>query len=302
MAFLDMIIDPERLVVLAMLADAGEESSGLLRFFDSRFDVAETPHVISMFLHKLDCLCLQRDLEKRGSHTALMLQGLRGSQRMVETSLGFKTFGGFGFVSGAVLDRCYARMAAWVRLVSRSLAAEFPSWEVLQAMGVFGLNPAPSESFVKESLARLSQTFGLNEAALTSEFIDFQRFAKSAFDKSSVDELATYKAWVGSLSRVRKRSDQRQSHPSDTLAKLLARYGAFNGASTTSVERTFAVGNRQFGKHRQTMNLTLMVHELKLRMEVSAEIGATLIRAAQLIWVQTFGVARRSGRHNRKRH
>ena len=101
---------------------------------------------------------------------------------------------------------------------------------------------------------------------------------------------------------MRKRSDQRKSSPSDILAKFLARHGAFNGASTTSVERTFAVGNQQFGKHCQSMNLTLMAHELKLRMEVSAEIGATLIRAAQLIWVQTFGVARRSGRHNRKCH
>ena len=134
---------------------------------------------------------------------------------MVETRLGFKTFGGFGFVSRAMLGGCYTRMAAWVRLVSTSIAAEFPSWEVLQAFGVFGLSAAPSELFVKESLARLSHSFGLSEAALTSEFVDFQRFAKSAFDKSSVDELATYTAWVGSLSRVRKRSVQRKSSPSD---------------------------------------------------------------------------------------
>ena len=46
---MDMIIDPKRAIVLAMLADAVKESSGLLRFFDSRLDVAETPHVMFVF-------------------------------------------------------------------------------------------------------------------------------------------------------------------------------------------------------------------------------------------------------------
>ena len=195
--FLDMVMDPDRLIVLAMMADAGDECSGLLRFFDSRFDVAETPHVISTFLHKIDCLFLRREVEKCSSYTAIMLKSLKERQRLVLSSGGFKAVGGSGFVTDDVMARCYSRMAAWVRLAAKTIAVEFPSWELLQAFGVFGLSPAPSESFVSESLARLAQTFGLNGANLANEFADFQRTAASTHDKSNGGALAVHSAWVG---------------------------------------------------------------------------------------------------------
>jgi len=50
------------------------------------------------------------------------------------------------------------------------------------------------------------------------------------------------------------------------------------------------------------MNFTLMVHELKLRMEVSAADGATLIGAAQRIWAESFQIDRRIGLRSRERH
>jgi len=300
--FLDMVVDPERLIALAMLADAGDECSGLIRFFDSRFDVAETPHVISTFLHKVDCLFLRREVEKCQSYTAHTLKTLRGRQRLViDRSGGFVTVGGPGFVTDSVMDKCYARMATWVRLAAKSIAAEFPSWELLQAFGVFGLNPAPSASFVEESLARLAQTFGVNGVSLASEFADFQRTAKSAYDQSATGALAVHRAWLDSLRRVMQNTGQRKAHPFDTLAKVVARYGAFCGASTTSVERTFAVSNHQIGPHRKSMNLTLQVYELKLRMELVESTGDKLINAAQAIWAECFGVARRSGHLHRDR-
>ena len=41
----------------------------------------------------------------------------------------FKRFGG-QVLDAAVLDRCFDRLIAWMRLLGRSLLAEFPSWEL----------------------------------------------------------------------------------------------------------------------------------------------------------------------------
>jgi hypothetical protein len=41
----------------------------------------------------------------------------------------YKQLGG-NPIAAALLDRCFVRMAAWVRLLTKSVQAEFPSWEL----------------------------------------------------------------------------------------------------------------------------------------------------------------------------
>ena len=54
-------VDEEVLLQIAMLADAGDQASAVVRFFDAdSFDVADTRHTLSRFLEKIDTLFLQR--------------------------------------------------------------------------------------------------------------------------------------------------------------------------------------------------------------------------------------------------
>ena len=54
-------IDEESMLTLAMLADAGDEASAVVRFFDTKdHDISEVPAVLSDFLARIDVLFFQR--------------------------------------------------------------------------------------------------------------------------------------------------------------------------------------------------------------------------------------------------
>lgn len=298
--FLEMF-DEEQFVTLAMLADAGDEAAALVRFFDSEaYDVASAPAEIRVFLERADLLFLQRGAETSG-YTGYALQLMRGSARLVCLSGGrFKRIGGVASIDAAMLDRCFARMAGWVRLAALSIKAEFPDWELLAAFEAMNLSPLPSPTVIDKSLRRLSSVFGLNHVGLQSEFEDFRRFAIDVYHRQSTKEpLSCYRAWVHSVQRMKGARDRKSLHPSSNLLALLARYGAFCGATTSGVERTFKEFCKQAGGERGGLNIEQANCELKLRSEVGPDSAPELVRAARAIWQECFGVARQAGRERR---
>jgi len=295
------LFNEEQYITLAMLADAGDEAAGLVRFFDSEaYDVAAAPAEIRVFLERADFLFLQRGAEKSG-YTSYALKLMRGSTRLLNLSGNrFKRIGGVSSIDSAMLDRCFARMAGWVQLVALSIKAEFPDWELLAAFGALNLSPLPSQIVIDQSLRRLSTVFGLSYVNLSMEFEDFRRFAIDTYHHQSTKEpLSCYRAWVHSVQRMKGARDRRSLHPSTNLLPLLARYGAFCGATTSGVERTFKEFCKQAGGERGSLNIEQASCELKLRTEVQLETVPGLVTAARKIWQECFGVARLPGKERR---
>lgn len=292
--FLDFI-DEEKLICLALLADAGDEASALVRFFDGdEYDVAASPVMIRSFLNHIDHLFLRRGALTCG-YAAHAVQHLRATSRLVRLGSGdHKTIGGTSSVTPEMLNRCFGRMAGYVRLAAESIAAEFPQWKLLSAFGCMDLKPLPSKEFVAESLARLSKCFGWDMAQLAHEFEDFQAFAAQLRARQADSPGANFSCWVESHRRVADRSDRRRLHPCDHLAQLLLRYGAFCGASTSCVERNFAAAMVQRTPTRHRLSTLTMTHELRLAHEVTDATEETVIKHAQAIWASNFGAPRAS--------
>ena len=295
-------IDEEKLICLAMLADAGDEASALVRFFDGdEYDVAASPAMIRSFLNHIDHLFLRRGALTCG-YTAHAVKHLRTTSRLARLGSGkHKTIGGTSSVTPELLNRCFGRMAGYVRLAAESIAAEFPSWELLSAFGCMDLKPLPSKEFVAESLARLSQCFGWDKAQLIHEFENFQAFAAQQRARQADSPGANFSCWVESHRRVAHRSDRRRLHPCDHLAQLLLRYGAFCGASTSCVERNFAAAMVQRTPARHRLSTLMMTHELRLAHEVTAATEDDVIKRAQAIWESSFGTPRATAGARQKR-
>ena len=291
----------EQYITLAMLADAGDEAASLVRFFDSEaYDVASAPAEIRVFLERADFLFLQRGAEQTG-YTRYAVTLMRSSTRIVNLPGGrFKRIGGALSIDSAMLDRCFARMAGWVHLAGLSIKAEFPDWELLAAFGAMNLSPLPSQAEIDTSLRRLSSVFGLSYVHLKSEFEDFQRFAIDVYHRQSAKEpLSCYRAWAHSVQRMAGARDRRSVHPSTNLLPLLARYGAFCGATTSGVERTFKDFCKQANGERGAVNNDMVNCELKLRSEVLPGDVPRLVTAARDIWQECFGAARCPGTERR---
>ena len=293
--FLDGI-DVEKMISMAMLADAGDEAGGLVRFFDTdEFDIAAAPAEISSFLQRSDALFLQRQALKCG-YTQYMVSHLRSTVRLCRLSNGeIRSVGGTSSVTDEILDRCFARMAAWVRLVAQTIQSEFPQWELIRAFGCLDLSPRPSQEVIEKSLEQLAQCFKLNLASLQGEFEDFQAFAVKC--RKLQADTTNLQCWTQSYLKVACRESRRGSHPCSSLGQLLSRYAAFCGASSSCVERSFAsaVATEGASRGRNRLSLHRLVGELKLKHEVRAGSEDRLIASAQKIWADMFGASRLSG-------
>ena len=309
-------IDEERLLTLAMLADAGDEAAMTIRFFDSKdHDIADAPHVLSAFLQRIAALFLDR----RGclspvsfgdgqchTYTSYALDMLRSEASVLTIQQGRKTvtrsIGGPSSVSDELLERCLGRMAAWVRLAAATVRAEFPDWEVLNAFAVFSLKlnvkAGANNKFINGSLNRLSAVFDVDPKCLRSQFADFQLTARAHHERG----VDNFYAWRASVQAVATSSGQVQSrHPRQALDKVLARYGAFLGASTSNVERSFAALLDAAGSRRSRLSTINMSNDLRLRLLEKNRPYELLIGVTQRIWSESFGMSRRSGKDHGRR-
>lgn len=230
-------VTEEDVLTIAMLADAGDESSAIVRFFDKEdYDVAAVPEVISMYLHRIDHLFIKRHcLTLVGTYTEYILDVLKKPHPIILHKQGIVRSLGGSTLQPEMVDKCISRMVAWVRLVMASIAAEFPSWEVLNAFGAFNLKFAKTP-FVHDSLCRLANVFGLDAAKLQSEFDDFRTFANHQFVKG-LDNCA---AWRESILSIRRSGQVKIRHPHEQLRAAFCRYALCVGATTSGVERSFS--------------------------------------------------------------
>ena len=126
---------------MAMMGDAGDETLQLVRLFDSEaFDVTKLHQALADYHTRLNALfrnglCLQTGL------TSTMLETLRKNAKLVHVNGEMRQIGGVENVTDDVIARCLGRMAAWCELGEEISEAEFPNFEILQALHPFDLEP-----------------------------------------------------------------------------------------------------------------------------------------------------------------
>jgi hypothetical protein len=291
-AFLAEVTE-EDLLTIAMLADAGDESAAIVRFFDSEtYDVAESAVVISAYLKHIDCLFLRGGcLTLDGTYTKFVIDLLNRPHTIsLHHPAILRTIGGGG-VHAEVRDRCMSRMAAWVRLAMQTIEAEFPSWEVLNAFTAFNLKLVKSP-FMDDSLSRLSKVFGLDAHQLQNEFADFRVFAHRRHSHG-LDHLD---AWVASIKKVDMSSSiTKAAHPREQLRAAVSRYAVFVGATTSGVERSFSAILSVINKQRALLSAHNLANDIKLKL-LTVDVEDTVIcRDAMKIWESFYGRVRLSG-------
>ena len=302
-------LDEDRIVTLAMLADAGDEAGMVVRFFDTQgYDLAAVPAMLNRFIEAITALFIRRgcvkpvDCGQTSCHTftSFALDMLRGEPLHLVTRSETRSIGGPTWQWHSTVDRCLARMMAWVRLAIKTVQAEFPHFEVLSAFAAFDLDQSGTSVFARDALHRLSAVFGVSHDALIAQFNDFRR---AAVTYRKHHDLSNYDAWAKSLNALDASSSlTRDRHPCQELRAVLCRYGAFLGASASSVERTFSVLVNAAGKQRSSMSTTNMTVDLRLKTAPPCNAGDhVLLVKASAIWAQKFGLHKKSGPTRKRR-
>lgn len=111
--FLDWLSD-EAVLQVALLADAGDEHSILLRHHDKEdFELASSGRATANFLERVHCLFLEEACWKTG-YTAHALHLLKKPRTVWVDGASPKTIGGPSRPADRVRHRCLARMKNWV--------------------------------------------------------------------------------------------------------------------------------------------------------------------------------------------
>jgi hypothetical protein len=129
-------IDSERCLQASMQADAADQTMMLTRFLDNeKVDASEGRGEVSQYLNTIDGLFGERAacLEVFG-YTKHMLTTLRSP---LVWHVGSRTcsLGSSSGVPVDIIERCLERMRCWITLMKATAAVEFPSFEIMHALG-----------------------------------------------------------------------------------------------------------------------------------------------------------------------
>jgi hypothetical protein len=291
----------EKALLLAAMADAGDESLALTRWLDQeKFDIAALSEECSAYLARISALFVDGLCWTTG-YSAFMLRTLK-ENLVVQVDGSAKNLGSPGGVPRELLSRIEGRMTAWVKISHKIMEAEFPSFEAVQAFKVFHLAPFKKDrkSLGRlhvsdghlESLARLGQLLDVDVEKLRD---DYTRFLPLALAEVSNRDVSNFEAWQSALTKPRRNRDK--DNAGAALRQVMIRYGAW-GFSTSGVERTFSDAQRLAGLNRADMSDSLTADEILLVNSTltAAEMTQVLVDA-QAQWAVVYGDARQ-GRFN----
>ena len=294
--FLDALSD-EILLTAALLADAGDEAMTLIRFFDQSYvDPAVANAQVRTFMLRVTELFIQRKVLTVQGHTSYLLKWLK-SAHMVPVHGQVRSVGGPNAASRATVDRCLARLQAWVVLAQEVLRAEYPEFEAVSALSVFDLQttrtvacgqPESLPPAVREPLTRLAQTFNLCLPNLLSEFCDYHFRAVHHFKKDG--EKDNNAAWRSALMETQTRHETSARHPSQNLRTLIAIYSTAC-LSDSCLERHFSEAQRKITDSSRALSSDNESRRMTVLALPSS--SGTLISQAQACWKEYYGSSRR---------
>ena len=209
-----------------------------------------------------------------------------------------KTLGGHGKVPESLIKDCLANMKTFVALAAETSAAEFPAYDILAAFSIFDVSEATrkrmgaidSAEFIHNRAQRLCQVFKTDLTCFLSEFYDHQPIALHL--AVAHDLPKSWDAWSMAVQRTRERKQIMSRHPSNHLVKVMMRYGAFQGCTTSGVEQSFARMIEHIDESRQCMSIPNQVYATKIVLD-HARCGPTAVnRLAGKIWEEKYGPPR----------
>ena len=188
--FLQWVTD-EACLQLAMMADASDQVMLLVRSSDQNHpDPACMASFVQSFLLDGARLWLEGHCWEFGC-TASMLRFLKHPRTYLIAGgqKGICELG--GHVDEACKKRCIDRMTCWFRLAIDVCHAEWPYYDVLNALHIFAVNTPSSagsaELLQSQSLERLANTFGCQPDLLEAQYIRHRPIAQAAYSASPGD-------------------------------------------------------------------------------------------------------------------
>ena len=217
-------LSAERLVLLAMMADASDCALGFVRAFDTEeSDPAETMLECQRFLSELHHLFTAGHCTESG-YTEHMLHQLKTSKGFLVKGRG-KTVGGPDAVTPAMIAKARETMRLYTSLAAEVVSAEYPAFELLQSFCIFDVQPRKTpmveDALLMSSAERLCQAFHVEQQVFVSEYLDHRPIA---LNEARAKRLSNAQAWASAVQRTSARTSTAKNHPSSVLRKVLWRY------------------------------------------------------------------------------
>ena len=296
----------ERLLQAGMMADAAEENLSVVRFFDNPggkgYDLTHVAQELHRYLNTLHYLYVQEDAGclTCGGYTSYVIQEILKRPRVAVTRRATFSIGGpgRGSVDAAMVSRCLARMACYVRLATQCVNAEFPGWRCLLAFSVFNVSGKTqtstgfSSDFVQECWQRLGKTFRVPSKQLEEEAKRMTPMARHQFELAKGD-----KTWAQAWAAATRDFLDSRREPLECVPQVVTRLQAWDGVSTSVVEQGFSVIHRIHGHWRSSTSDSTKWTTAKIALDIHKDspLWNEIVQRAQKVWLETWGPVRRCG-------
>eukprot|EP00438_Fugacium_kawagutii_P006299 Skav233307 [mRNA] locus=scaffold4193:34546:35811:- [translate_table: standard] len=296
-------LNPEKALLLSMLADAALELHRVVRAFDTDVcDESELPYELDRYRSVIRKLFVEGNCLHVGL-TKIMLKHLSDPRLLMSQGVRVK-LGGADEVTEELKRQCLKRMSAYVVVAESVLEGEFPHFQLVSSLRVFSLSDEGRLQTQLRSgerancLEKLARAIGVDVEALKYEF---EHFLPIAGKFARVEGLDTFPAWKKAIESTQK---SRMIHPAEALIPTLARLACWS-CSSSGVERGFAAAQntKQLGQS-QDDNTNLEEVLLVLQKDVlGADFGEAternLIAGAKKLWTANCSRVRASGSQKR---
>ena len=208
-----------------------------------------------------------------------------------------KSVGGPGKVTAAMVSECLAVMQTYVALCAKTMAAEFPKFDLLTSFEAFDVSKArrskgeDTVDMVEVSVTRLAQVFSVNKEKLKAQFYDVRPYA---MHQAACHGTSSFDSWRAAFEKINMRPSTRAAHPTDTLLPILVRYGAFNGCTTSGVEQLFSRMAACQTSERLSLSFETLLAETKIVADYERCGADTVCKLAASYWAKHFEPPRRS--------
>ena len=283
-------LSAEKLLMLAMMADASDEGLCLIRQVDDEStDIASLQSLVVCFLERTEMLfeqggCLQVMGYTR--HIVSILEGDCGLHALVgEHVLALKA------PSQVVISRCLERMRCWRKLACAVIQAEFPDCYLLSSFAVFDVNNCDGNrnlsTTTETQIQRLAKAFKVDLHHLRAQVEQLRPVVASIARQLGCGNNV---AWKQALDKTQRTTSSRNNYPMDSLLPVLQRYMAWT-SSSSGVEQNFSKAERAridrtpASETAKAINLTPILNS---RPEERTQVCAR----AQEIYAATFGSVR----------
>ena len=290
----------EEYVQLAMLADASDEGTRLVRQLDCNdLDEGEVVWDCEQYLMILRSLFVDGQCLVAPGYTFYAIEALKKIR--VTTAAG-KTLG--GWLDPEIITRALRRMAASVMMATSTIEAEFPGFELKSNFKVFTLGRSSelkldNRNTANESIRKLAMAFNVDPAAAVEEYYTLLPFAIRAKTNSG-QHMSNFDAWAHAVREISgRRPSTRGKFPVSNIVAILVRYCAWS-TSTSEVERGFAVTTAVKGGSSEDFNCSRETDILTIMSECrDTSEWDMLIKEARWIWQKHYGIARTSSTRTR---